>query len=150
MGGLQLGRRDRAELLVEPLAHPLVGGQRVGGPARRGQRGELVRGQPLVERVRGDERLELRHELRAAALGEAGRDAVGLRGQPQVLEPRRLGGGEAVLGREAGERGAAPERERVAEQRGGARRVVRAQGAGALGGEPLEARPRRRPRPASR
>ena len=72
----------------------------------------------LVERVLGDQRLELGDDAAAVAERELGLGAVGQRGQAQVVEPG--GGGGERLARRVGQRRAAPERERLAQRRGGA------------------------------
>ena len=57
---LKLGRRRDAELVGELLADALVGGERVGLAPGGEQRGDQAGGQPLVKRVLGGERLQLR------------------------------------------------------------------------------------------
>ena len=59
----------------------------------------------------GDERLELADELGVASRGEVVVDALLEAGEAQLLQPRDLGLGEALVG-EVGKRRAAPERER--------------------------------------
>ena len=119
-------------------AHALVGGQRVGLAAGGGERRDQLRGQPLVQRVLGAQRLELRDEPVAVAEREVGRDAVGQRRQPQIVQPRRGGRGEAVVD-EVGERRSAPQRQRLAQQLAGARVVAAGAGGAAVGDQALEA-----------
>ena len=81
-----------------------------------------------------DERLQLGHELGVPAEGEVGLAAQLERVQPELLEAPRLGLGEG-LGDHVGQRRAAPERQRLAQEpRGGRRRGVLG-----LGHERLEA-----------
>ena len=74
--------------------------------------------QPLAQRVLGDERLELADELRVAAEREVGVDPLLERREAELLEPDDRGLRERLVG-EVGERGAAPERERLAQRRRG-------------------------------
>ena len=84
--------------------------------------------------MRRDERLELADERGVPAERELGVDPLFERGHPQLVEPRRLEPGELLLV-EIGQRRAAPERERLA-QEPRPRRFL----GGARGGEqPLEA-----------
>ena len=63
-----------------------------------------------------DQRVELGRHLRVAPAREVGLEPVAEAGEAQVLEPRDLGLREA-LAADVGERGAAPQRERVAQRR---------------------------------
>ena len=72
---------------------------------------------PLAERMRGDERLELRHEPAVAAESEIGLDPLLQQREPELLEPRRLDCRERLEG-ELGERRPVPERERSVQPRG--------------------------------
>ena len=112
---LQLGRRRRAELVGQPRADPLVGGERVGLAAGGVERGDVAGGEALVQRVLGERGLELGDDPAAVAEGELGLGAVGERVQALVFELR--GGGEQRLAREVGQRGAAPQAQRLAERR---------------------------------
>src|SRR5205085_10592701 len=71
--------------------------------------------QPLPKRVFGDKRFQLADELLVAAEREVGVDAIGERGEANFLESCDLSLCKGVEG-EIGERGSAPERERL-EQR---------------------------------
>ena len=81
----QLGRRQRAELLVEADPNVLVGRERIGLAAGGGERGDVAGGELLVERVLGDRGLELRErrvverqqraQARVLELGDARRAA---------------------------------------------------------------------------
>ncbi len=143
------GRRRRAELVGQPRADPLVGGERVGLPAGGGQRGDVAGGEPLVQRVLGERGLELARRRCAAAERELRLGAVDQRAQALVLQLRG-GRGERLAG-EVRERGAAPQRERLAERVGGALRVAVAQRAAPAPRAPRSAARRpRRPRAGSR
>ena len=104
-----------------------VGLQRVGLPARAVEREQQLGAEALAERVLGHELLELGHEHGVAAERELRVDAQLDRLQPQLAEMGGCGGDR--LAGEVGERLAAPERERLVEQRhrlgrlGGAGRV---------------------------
>ena len=64
---LELRRRVDAELLDEGAAHAVVSFKRFRLPSRAVQRKHQLAVEPLPERVFGDERLELGHELDVAA-----------------------------------------------------------------------------------
>ena len=81
--------------------------------------------QALAEGMLGDERLELRHELRMLPEREVGVDPPLDRQQVQLLEARDRRLRERLVG-EIGERGPAPERERLAQQLGGRGGIGRA------------------------
>ena len=87
------------------------------------------------KRMLEDERLELRHEVAAAAELELGVDQILPRCQAQLLQPPRLADADLVVG-EVGERRAAPECERRAQL---GRALLRRGGLTCLLYEPLEA-----------
>ena len=89
--------------------------QRLGLTPRSVEREHQLAPQALPQRVLRDQRLELADELSAAAELEVGVDPLLERLQAQLLEPADLGLGERLEG-EVGERWAAPQRERLAEQ----------------------------------
>src|SRR5262249_10590643 len=76
------------------------------------QREHPLRAQPLSQRMRRRERLELRHEPVVTAERELRVDALLGREQSQLVESLDLDA-ERRLVREVGERGPAPERERL-------------------------------------
>ncbi len=82
-----------------------------------------------------DERLELGHEVAAAAALELGVDQILPRRQAQLLQPPRLADADLVVG-EVGERRAAPECERRGQL---GRALLRRGGLTCLLDEPLEA-----------
>ena len=145
--GLQLGARLDPELVHEPAPRRAVGLERVGLAAAAVERDEQLALEPLPERVRGDQRLELGQDVLVAAEREVGLDPILERGEPQVLEPPDLVLRERLV-REVGERRAAPERERA---RGGDRKPRRApRGAPARRAPGSGLRRARRPRAAAR
>ena len=101
------------------LAGVAVDGERVGLAAAQVERLHQQRARPLPPRVRGDERLQLGDQVGARAGGEVGLDPLLERGDPELLEPERLGAGERLVG-EVAERRAADEPERLAQQLGSA------------------------------
>jgi hypothetical protein len=126
-----------AQLLGEPRAQPLVGGEGVGLPPRPGERAHQLAVEPLLARVFGDELVQLGDQVVAGAHGEVGLDAVLDGAQAQRLEPDGGRLGEARSGR-VGQRRPAPQRERLPQRR---RRLpgVHAQLLPARPGERLEA-----------
>ncbi len=134
---LQLGRGIDAELVGQPAADVLVGGQRLGLATGPVQGAEQLAARPLPQRVLGDEELQARHrggvpperELRLVAVLDGGEPALVQRG------PGRDRPGQPVG---VGERRASPQRQRLPEQVGGAGRVALGERVVAGGGEPLE------------
>ena len=104
-----------AELADERAARRLVCLERIGLATGPVQRHQQLRAQALAQRVLGDQRLELGHELRAAPEREIGVEAVLERHQPQLLQAGDLALAER-LEREVGQRRAAPQRERLAQR----------------------------------
>ena len=120
----QLGGRVDAELLGERVPAPLVGGQRVGLPARRVQGPDQADGHGLAQRVLLGELLQQHHVLTRPA-GPGVRVGQRLRGEHAQLLP--LGGErreEVDLAHRAERAGSAPPAEGGAEDGGG--RAVRA------------------------
>ena len=131
---LQLGRGLEPELVREREPRGTVDLERLGLAPRAVEREHQLAAQPLPERVRGDERLELGHEVVVTAEAELAGKPLLLGVEPQPLEPGDLGAGKGLEG-EVVERRPAPECERVGEQR-----AARAGRSGArLLEEPLEA-----------
>ena len=108
----QLGGGLQTEL-VEGCARVPVRRQRVGLPAGAVEREHLPGAECLAMRVLGDERFELGSEQRVASRVEVDRDPRLERGEPCVVEPRRLGLGEGLVA-EVRERRTAPEGQRFA------------------------------------
>ena len=135
---LQLGRGVEPELVREREPRRAVDLERLGVAPRAVEREHQLAAQPLPERVRRDERLELGHEVVVPAEAELAGEPLLLGVEPKPLEPGDLGAGKGLEG-EVVERRPAPERERVGEQR-----AARAGRSGArLLEEPLEAQARR-------
>jgi hypothetical protein len=117
---LQCPARLEAELVGKKLPCPPVDLERVGLPPRSVERQHELAAQPLLERVRPHERLELRDEPAPAAEREVGVDAIHERRQAKLLEASDLRLDE-IERREIGERRPAEERQRCPERsdRGG-------------------------------
>ena len=98
--------------------------ERLGLASRPIQREHQLPAQALAQRMLGDERLELAHELAMAAIREVRINRVLERAQPQLLQPPDRRRGERLVG-DVGQRRPVPERERLA--------------SGAIRDEPLEA-----------
>ena len=128
MRRLQPCRRGRSELLVEPRANGLVGGERVRLASRRRERPDAQRGEALVERMRGGEGGQLGELLGELAPDRDGGQAVDLRGEAQLPEALGIGRGRP-----------APERERLRQEPLGAGGIARSQCRAAVAGEALEA-----------
>ena len=112
----QLRARLDPDLLHQHRAGRPVRLERVGLAARAVQGEHPLRMQPLAQRLLAHQRLQLRDDLAVAAGGEVLLDGKLQRGEPELLEPADLGGGErlrihVVQGRPA------PQRERVARSR---------------------------------
>ena len=130
------GRLD-SELLDVDAARVAVRRERFGLPAGAIERQHQLPAQPLAERMLGDEPFELGRELPVPAERELRLDPLldGL--DAQLLEPGALGGGERIV-RELGQRGSAPELERLAERRRRCRGVAVGEQPAPLPEEPLE------------
>ena len=112
MQGGKLRRGVGAQFVGEGFLGPRVHGQCVGGASGAGEGTHQQAGEPFVQRMFGDERLQLGDEV--ASWLQVGFDPVAGGGEPQLGQPgdRRLGerGGRGV-----GERGPPPERECLAQ-----------------------------------
>ena len=108
------GRLD-AELLDEACARVLIRVERFRLPSRAVEREHELAAQGLAERVLAHERSSSR-DVTVAAEVEIGLDPLLVRDEPELLEPADLGLRE-VLERELGECGAAPQRQRLLDQR---------------------------------
>ena len=108
--------RLEAELFDEELAPFPVGLERLRLPARAVEREHQLRPQPLAQRIRADEPLELGHELGVLADRELRLGALLEEGEAELVEPRDLLLRERLVA-ELGQRLAAPEGERLVEER---------------------------------
>ena len=124
--GLQLGPGVEPELVGQARAGGGVGLECLGLPTGPVQRHHEQGAEALVERVGGDEGLQLADDLAVPAGGELGRDEDVERGEPQLLEPGHLqpGGVDLVELREGS---AAPEPEGLADVRRGPRGTAQPQ-----------------------
>jgi hypothetical protein len=128
----QLWSGLHTDLNDEDFARVPVGRQRLGLASGAVQREHALRVEPLGQRVRRHERIELADELAMPAGRQAALDGNLGRAQPQILQPANLRGGERLVC-DVGERGSAPQRERVTCERVGP--AIRVHG---LGDEALE------------
>lgn len=133
--GPQGGRGVRAEVFGQVPADVLVRVQRLSRPAGVPQGPDAQGLERLVERVLLAQRGESGQGLRRLPQGEGGTEA----GAPGVQSEGFPAGGLRGAVRQVRERGAAPEREGLVEQPGGALGVRGAQGPRALRREALEA-----------
>ena len=129
--------RLEAELVVERAAEVLVDRERVGVPPGPVEREHRLPAQALAQREPRDLGRQLPDQLRVAALHQVRLDAVLETGQAQLVEMIALGLREG-LG-ELGERLAAPEPERLAQVRGGGRRLAGLERRAARAAQPVEA-----------
>jgi hypothetical protein len=111
-----------AELLHQHGARRPIGLERFGLAARAIQRQHQLAVQALAQRVRGGQALELGDDLVVPAECQVGLDSALERRQARLLEAGDLGLGERLVG-QVGERGAAPQRQGIPQQRGGRRRI---------------------------
>ena len=102
-----------ADLLDERAPRPPVGLERFGLAPDRYSASISCPCNRSLQRMLGDERLELADQLAVRAGGEVGVDRPLERGQPQLLQPPDLGRGERLV-RDVGQRRAAPQRQRLA------------------------------------
>ena len=77
----------KPELLPQQLARLPVDRQRVGLPPSAIQRKHQLPTQPLLQRVRRDQRLELRDQLAIASQRQVRLDPILKRRQPRLLQP---------------------------------------------------------------
>ena len=133
---LQRGGRVDAELVGQPPADVLVRGERVGLPAGRVERADLLAADALAQRVIPGQGLQLGQHLGVAAELQRGVDAVLGGGEPALGQPVGRGVRPGLAGG-VGQRRAAPERERLGQQPAGAGGVAVQRAAAGLG-QPLE------------
>ena len=131
----QPAARLDAELLGERGARGPVDLERLALTPAAIEREHELTSEPLAEGVRDHEGFELPDDLRVMAAGEIGADALLERENAQLLQSLDLRLRESLVG-QVGERRAAPQCERLAQQSPGDFRL----GARGLGDEPLEAR----------
>ena len=127
------------ELGDQDVAQLAVGAQRVGlapGPVQ-GQHLQVP--EPLTERMRRGERLQLRDEVSRPAARQQGLGPRFQRGQTLLLQPARLGAGRRHRV-EAGQCRPAPQAQALIEALRGRGGITGRQRRGALGGELLEPR----------
>ena len=134
----QLDPRLEAELLDERRPRVPVRLKRVGLAAGAVERQHQPAVQPLAQRMLGYQSLQLRHELRVTPGAQLGLESRLERDQPLLLErcDRAL---RERRERQVGERRAAPQRERLPQQRARVLGLVRRQGAAPVVDEPPEA-----------
>ena len=132
--GLQLRPWLDPELLDERSARIVIGRERLGLAAAPVEREHQLTPEPLAQRLRADERLDLRDELGVRPKLEVGGDPLLEHAEAQILEPVDLRLRER-LQLEIGERRATPQSERLAEQQ----RLLLGLGGPRLAYEPLEA-----------
>jgi hypothetical protein len=107
-----------AELAGEQIAHAPVGGQCFRLPAAAVQRQHQLAVQPLPQRMPGGQLFQLGGERVVPAQRQVGVDPGLQRGQPQLLQPGRLGPGERIAV-QVGQYRAAPQTQRLAQRGGG-------------------------------
>ena len=84
---LQRPARLQSELLVQQLPGLPVRLKRLRLPARAVEREHQLAAQPLLQRVRGHQRLQLADQLGALPESQVGFDAVREHRSPQLLQP---------------------------------------------------------------
>ena len=99
--------RIEAQLIVESLLQPAVGGQRVGLPAASVQRQHQLSVDAFAQRVAGRQLLQLVDQLAVPAPVQLQADAFLDGGEAELLEVGHLGHGPRLTG-EVGQGGAAP------------------------------------------
>ena len=104
--------RLQAQLVVEQVPVRGESLQRLGLAAAPVQGEHQLRSGPLAQRVQGRERPQLSHQLGVGPHGEADVEPSFRRHQPQLVQPRRLGGGERLV-RELDQRRTAPQAQRL-------------------------------------
>ena len=114
---LQRLARIEAELVDERRARVLVGGERVGLPARPVERQDQQLPQALAQRMLPHERLQLRHDLGRTAERQIRLQTQPERDKPQLLQAAALGARKRLV-LEVRQRRAAPERKRAPQRAG--------------------------------
>jgi hypothetical protein len=109
------GTRLDAQLLYQQVPRLSVHVERLRLSPGAIEREHQLRAKPFTEGMLADESLEFGGELDVAPECEIGVDAVLQRAEPQLLETEDLTLGERLV-RDVGERGAAPECERLTEE----------------------------------
>ena len=132
---VQLRARVQAQLVAQPAAEPLVGGQGLALAPRAVERAQVCRAQTLSPRVRGDEVGQLACDEGVLAERQPRLGEVLQRSQPLLLEPLDSRTHERLVG-EVGVRGAAPQRQRLREQGDAPRRLPLCPRSDEQGGEP--------------
>ena len=111
---LQRPARLQAQLLPQQLARLPVHRQRVSLPAGPIQREHQLPAQPLLQRVGGDQRLDLPDQLTVGSQRQIGLDPVLQRRQPRFLQPCDRSLRERLV-RELGKRLSPPQPQRRAQ-----------------------------------
>ena len=139
MDVLQGWSRVDAELVGQPLPSAGVGSERLGGAAGAGESRHLLTDEPLPQRHRGHELLELGHDVGGPAERQVRVDPVAHRLDAALREPGRQP--DRVL-RIAGvdERWSGPQGQRLAERGGGALGVPARESGATVCGQPAERR----------
>ena len=118
----ELRARIDAELVDERSPRVPVCGERIRLTAAPVQGEHLQPAQPLAVAMLARERFELADQLRVPSQRQVGLDALLQRGEPPLLQTRRLPLGEGRVG-DVRERRPVPERQRVAQDRRRGRRL---------------------------
>jgi hypothetical protein len=126
------------KLLDQPMSGVAVALERVGLAARPVEREHQLTDEALAQRMLADERLELRHRSCGFAERELRIDPLLESRQPRFLQPRDLRLGERRV-REIGERGTAPQPQRLTQPRGRAFSIARLERTSAFTDERLKA-----------
>ena len=124
--GQLLGGVD-AELVGQRAPDLLVDGERVGLPSHRVQGPDMQGGDVLAQRVFGAEGFEFGQGLGGVAEAQFGVEAIGQRGQAQLVQAGGRRGRERRVG-DVGQRRTAPERQGFSQRRARRRGIVGAQG----------------------
>lgn len=119
---LQRAARLQTELLAQQLSRAAVGGERIGLATRPVEGQHQLATQPLLQRVDCDEGFELGDQVGDVTDREVCLDPVLHRGEPELLQASDLVLRELEQA-QVGQGGPAPERERLAQRRGGADRI---------------------------
>ena len=114
----ELGAGVDAELVGQPAAHVLVGGQRVGRLAAAVQAQHELSVELLLQRMRGNELAQLGHQLAIPAQPQVSVDTQGQRLEPPLFQGRHLTGPQQRR-RHVGQRFSAPQAEGLPQQAGG-------------------------------
>ena len=110
----QVGARVGAEFVGEPAAQALVRGQRLGGAATTRERGHQLRPELFPQRMFGGHRGQLGDHLVVPAGGEVQLDPAVQRRQPPFGQRGHVVAVQQVRP-DVGQRGASPQRQRLAQ-----------------------------------